>query len=189
MCAAPGLGWLLKRTRASPHPAGDNVDTATAIARECGILPPPGCSVDAWLASHSVAADVTRSGAGWFRCSPRTAHALSLAGLGAACMAPRGIAPPAIPSPHRLPHLRPRPCSIPLLNLFLQGHRGHRLCNHRLQVAHQPAGQRGQRELPGWQDKHLGGPLHLLFYQPSAPALWVSLFPLLLCGAGSQEVP
>lgn len=32
--------------------AGDNIGTATAIAQECGILPPAGTSMDEWLRTH-----------------------------------------------------------------------------------------------------------------------------------------
>lgn len=41
--------------------------TATAIAQECGILPPAGASASEWLASHTAASAATRAGGGWFR--------------------------------------------------------------------------------------------------------------------------
>jgi len=42
------------------------VATATAIAQECGILPPPGAGWAEWYAAHRSAADMTRAGGGWF---------------------------------------------------------------------------------------------------------------------------
>ena len=50
--------------------AGDNVGTATAIAQECGILPPAGASLEDWSAAHAAAKDATRAGVGWFRDDP-----------------------------------------------------------------------------------------------------------------------
>jgi magnesium-transporting ATPase (P-type) len=46
-------------------PAGDNVATATAIAQECGILPPLGVSMADWLAQQAAITAATRSGGGW----------------------------------------------------------------------------------------------------------------------------
>ncbi|KAL4422348.1 hypothetical protein ABPG75_008545, partial [Micractinium tetrahymenae] len=45
---------------------GDNVATATAIARECGILPPKGASLADWVAAQDAARQVTLAGGGWF---------------------------------------------------------------------------------------------------------------------------
>ena len=45
--------------------AGDNVATATAIAQECGILPPLGVSMADWLAQQAAITAATRSGGGW----------------------------------------------------------------------------------------------------------------------------
>ncbi|PSC68202.1 calcium-translocating P-type PMCA-type [Micractinium conductrix] len=44
---------------------GDNVATATAIARECGILPPPGASMAGWVAMQEAANVATSAGGGW----------------------------------------------------------------------------------------------------------------------------
>ena len=57
--------------------------TATAIAQECGILPPPGASVPDWLASHAAATAATRAGGGW---APESARA---AGGPSAIIVPR----------------------------------------------------------------------------------------------------
>lgn len=62
--------------RATPR-AGDNVATATAIARECGILPPPGASASEWLASHAAAAAATRAGGGFAPASACAAESAS----------------------------------------------------------------------------------------------------------------
>ena len=59
-CAAPPACPLLLL------PAGDNVATATAIAQECGILPPRGVSMPDWLAQQAATTAASRSGGGWF---------------------------------------------------------------------------------------------------------------------------